>query len=227
MVQNNIFDLKLIQKKSSEKCDLVHQDCINLIAVGRLDKFKCYKHLLRAYKLVTERSKNTKLIIVGDGEERDSLIKLTEKLHLNKYVVFVGNAGNPFAYMGKSDIFILSSYMEGFPNVIVEAMACGLPIISTDCYTGPREILSVSKEKTGRAKDIERVEYGILTPSFSSDSSEETDKEELLASAIIELIVNENERRYYSEKSCIRAQDFSVELFEERIKAMNKRDERV
>ena len=228
VIQNNIFDLKTIKEKANEPCDLLKKDCVNLVAVGRLDKFKCYKHLLKVYKYVNERNKNTRLIIVGDGVEKPSLIELAEKLNLEKSVVFVGNAENPFAYMKKSDIFIMSSYMEGFPNVMVEAMACGLPIISTDCYTGPREILSTDSSRgTGSAKNIERVEYGILTPSFISDNSEERIKEKILAMAIIELIENENERRYYSEKSLIRAEDFSIKLFEKKVRSLMENAERM
>ena len=91
------------------------------------------------------------LIFLGDGILKDDLINDCVKLVIKDKVHFLGNVKNPFYYLAKSDLFVLNSEIEGFPNVLVEAMACRLPVISSDCKSGPREILEDEK-------------YGLLYP---------------------------------------------------------------
>jgi glycosyltransferase involved in cell wall biosynthesis len=109
-----------------------------LIAVGRLVKLKGFDLLIRS---VAQLSVPAKLAIIGDGEERAALESLVRELGLTDRVVLLGFQENPWRYMARADLFVLSSLTEGMPNVIGEAMALGLPVVATDCSPGVREYL--------------------------------------------------------------------------------------
>lgn len=115
-----------------------------IIAVGRLYLQKDYSTLIRA---LTELRKQrpSHLLILGEGNERESLERLIHDLNLEEDVVLAGFVNNPLAYMNRASLFVLSSKSEGFGNVLVEAMACGTPVVSTDCPSGPTEILENGK----------------------------------------------------------------------------------
>jgi glycosyltransferase involved in cell wall biosynthesis len=112
-----------------------------IISVGRLTTEKNIKLLIESYALTVNKIK-TKLLIVGEGEKKDELMELTKLLNLEQYVEFFGYSDNVYELMDSSDLLVMSSNFEGFGNVIVEALFCGLSIVSTDCDTGPREILN-------------------------------------------------------------------------------------
>ncbi len=111
-----------------------------LLAVGRLSPQKDFECLLRAFATV-RASTAARLIILGEGPERPRLESLVRELGLDSDVQLPGWVGNPYPYMARSDLFVLSSRWEGLPTVLIEALYCGLRIVSTDCPSGPREIL--------------------------------------------------------------------------------------
>ena len=111
-----------------------------LLAVGRLSEEKDYPTLLEALALA-RRQTNLNLVILGDGPDRTALEEQVRILELTEAVSFVGQVTNPYPYYRQADLFVLSSTREGLPTVLIEAMALGLPIISTDAKSGPREIL--------------------------------------------------------------------------------------
>ena len=110
------------------------------VAVGRLSRQKDFSTLLKAVASVHQQSP-CRLLVIGDGEERQRLQALVQELHLDRVVRFTGRQANPYKFMSKADALIVSSRWEGFCLVIVEALALGLPVISTDCPSGPAEIL--------------------------------------------------------------------------------------
>ena len=112
-----------------------------LIAIGRLQAAKDYPTLLRAMQIV-RRSLPARLLLLGEGPLRSEIEQLRSTLGLDKAVLMPGFVRDPQPYLRKADIFVMSSAWEGFGNVIVEALACGTPVVSTDCRSGPREILS-------------------------------------------------------------------------------------
>jgi glycosyltransferase involved in cell wall biosynthesis len=112
-----------------------------ILAVGRLSEPKDYPTLFAALKIIRTRH-DARLIILGEGEERKDLERLRESLGLNDAVDLPGFVDNPFAYMRKASVLALSSKWEGLPSVLIEAMACGCPVVSTDCPSGPAEILA-------------------------------------------------------------------------------------
>jgi len=115
-----------------------------ILAVGRLVKQKRFQDLIKAFSKI-EKNYATNLVILGDGPEKKKLIKLTEELKVADKTHFLGYDTNPFKYMSKCDVFVLTSGWEGMPNVLLQAMACGAKIVSTDCKHGPREILKDGK----------------------------------------------------------------------------------
>jgi len=111
-----------------------------VIAVGRLVEQKGFDTLLRAFAMV-RKSRNARLLILGEGPEQDNLNSLAIELGISDSIEFLGFVENPYVYMAQSDVLAMTSRWEGFGNVLVEAMACGTQVVSTDCSFGPREIL--------------------------------------------------------------------------------------
>lgn len=147
----NPIDIEEIQEKSKENPDhpWLEGDNTFLLGIGRLEIVKDFGTLIRAFAKL--EIKNKKLIILGEGTERGNLEKLVSELGLVESVALPGFVSNPYAYLAHADVFVLSSRHEGLPTVLIEALACGTPVVSTDCPSGPREILEDGK-------------YGILTP---------------------------------------------------------------
>ena len=202
LVINNPYDLRSISiLKDQEITEFVFDSQKKyLITMGRLIKLKRYEDVIKTLKDLPE---NIELILLGDGEEKGHLETLTKDLKLEKRIHFIGNVKNPFMYLSKSNIFILSSETEGFPNSLIEALACGLAVISSDCISGPREILAPNTNSSILAKDkFEIHEYGILYP---------TGDIEELSNSILYLFENINFKLELERKSIIRANDFSVE----------------
>lgn len=111
-----------------------------LISAGRLVPQKDYATLLRSFARVVA-GRPAKLIILGEGPDRPALSHLVDSLGLQDDVLLAGFVANPFAYFSHARLFVLSSRYEGFGMVIAEALACGCPVVSTDCQSGPAEIL--------------------------------------------------------------------------------------
>jgi len=112
-----------------------------LIAVGGLRKQKGYPYLFQAFERVV-RDTPCHLLVLGSGPDLPALQSLARSLDLEERIHFLGFQENPYAFMARSDVFVLSSLWEGFGIVIIEAMACGLPVVVTDCPEGPGEIVS-------------------------------------------------------------------------------------
>lgn len=141
-----------IQEKAAQPVDhtwFCNDQIPVILSVGRLETVKDYPTLLKAFSLVLKR-RSARLLILGEGSERMTLERLVIEMGLVDNVDLPGFVTNPFAYMSKASLLALSSIYEGMSNVIIEAMACGCPVVSTDCKSGPRELL-------------DNGEYGMLT----------------------------------------------------------------
>jgi glycosyltransferase involved in cell wall biosynthesis len=112
-----------------------------ILGVGRLEKQKDFPTLIHAFARVRQQHQ-VRLMILGEGSERSHLESLVQELGLTEDVFFGGFVANPYAYMAQATVLVLSSAWEGFGNVLVEAMAAGTPVVSTDCESGPAEILA-------------------------------------------------------------------------------------
>ena len=111
-----------------------------VLAVGRLTYQKGFDTLLRAFAQVVQQLE-ARLVILGEGEEHNRLQQLAEQLGIASFVDLPGFDLNPFRYMRRAGVFVLASRYEGLPNVLIQALACGCAVVSTDCPSGPREIL--------------------------------------------------------------------------------------
>jgi len=210
----NPLNINEIQNLAKETPDSEYQEIFNkptIITVGRLTKQKSQLHLIRSFATVKDTIKDAQLLIIGVGELEKELKQLTKDLGIENDVYFLGWQKNPFKFLSKSNVFVLSSLWEGLPYVLLEAMACGLPVISVDCESGPREILAPKTDIDQKAKDIEYEEFGILTPAFDDKNSNfSTESEKFLAKAMIKILTDKNLAVEFSQKSKQRASDFDI-----------------
>ena len=159
-----------------------------ILAIGRLVRQKRFDLLIRAFREVLSEL-DARLIIAGEGPERESLQRLAKDLGIGEKISLVGFQANPYAFLSKADVFVLSSSYEGLPMVLLEALACGTPVISTDCKSGPREILD-----NGRC--------GLLVPEGDEGA---------LAEGIVRLVRDKALQEALSHLGKKRARDFSID----------------
>lgn len=175
-----------------------------IVAVGRLRVQKNFPLLLRAFARIPQKMP-ARLIIVGTGREEQRLRTLICELSLNDSVALVGYADNPHAYMGNADMFISASLWEGLPNAVIEALVCGLSIISSDCDSGPREILAPDTDYRKRLTKGDGVEYSKYGALFAVDD------EDALVEAMTKMLGDASLRAKYSALSKERAEAFDSE----------------
>ena len=166
LVINNPFDIKKIEKMAQEEVEdgfKFREDRRYLIHIGRFDTFKRQDLIIEA---LASLDSSIELILIGDGKKLEDTKRLVNDLKLDSRVHFIGRVKNPYSYISKSNLLILSSTNgEGFPNVLVEGMICKTAVISSDCISGPREILAPNSDIEFQLKDkIEITPYGILFP---------------------------------------------------------------
>ena len=149
-----------------------------ILGVGRLVPQKDFATLLKAFSHV-RRSQPAHLVIIGEGRLRSELEALAQSLGIDKDVWMPGFTDNPYAFMGRASVLVLSSICEGLPNVLLEALACGCPIVSTDCPSGPAEILE--KGKYGALVPIEDVQ--ALTQAIHHTLDKPPNRNDLLVRA--------------------------------------------
>ncbi len=168
-----------------------------IIACGRLTYQKGYPYLIKAFAMV-RKTTNAYLWILGEGELREEIENMIREYNLEPYVRLLGFKTNPYAYMAAADLFVLSSLYEGFGNVIVEAMACGTPVVATDCPYGPNEIIKDS-------------ETGLLVP---------IKNEQKLAEAIVRVLQDHTLLTKLALNGKIRANDFHANKIAEKYKSV-------
>ena len=194
----NLYDIGKIRALSAEALpsgvDWIFDDP-TVINVGSLIPQKGQEFLIRGFAIARRKVANLRLAIVGRGELQGRLEQLASELGVGDAVHFLGFDTNPYRYLARSRMFALTSRFEGFPNVLAEAMICGLPVIATDCKTGPREILGDS-------------EYGILLRDITPENAAIVEDE--IAVSILRLMEPEC-AHHFSEQAALRAADFSRE----------------
>ena len=219
-VINNGFDIAAIEKKSKQQIpdelSLLFEHHATICLCSRLAPPKNQQSFLSIFSHVVKSAK-CKLILVGDGELRKVLINQSNTLGLKTFsmwdeqplsdqfdVYFLGAQLNPFSYVARSSLFVLPSAWEGFPLALCEAMACNVPVIASDCPTGPREILDV---RQGNFKS----NYGVLLP---IPSEIEDQNFYSWADAILLLLSDRTIRDDLARRAKVRVADFSIEKME-------------
>lgn len=141
----NGVDAHLLNKLSKQIFDIpeeLNQESLKIVFVGRLIHRKGLDVLLNAFAKVIRNRKNISLIIIGSGPEKENYQQQADELGISSKVHFLGEKSNPFPYINYGDIFVMPSRSEGFPNVLLEAMALKKTVIASDCETGPNEIIN-------------------------------------------------------------------------------------
>lgn len=143
----NPFNFERIEKLKNDNTDLTNDDKKLLerkyiVAIARLDSVqKDFSTLIKAFKIVKEKGVEEKLYIIGDGPSREEIEQEIKKMGLEKEILLLGNRKNPYIWLKNSLFFVHSSKYEGLPTVLIEALICDKMIISSNCPTGPKEIL--------------------------------------------------------------------------------------
>lgn len=212
----NPYNIEDIKKLSQEKLDKESENLIfekkTIIAVGRIIFQKGYWHLIKAFNKLS-KFYDVNLVILGDLLESEKLAEMIENNKMTN-VFLLGPKENPYKYISKSTCFVMSSLFEGFPNALVEAMCCKKPIVSSDCKSGPREILS-HESYLLETDSVEYAEYGILTKNLDYeedyDINKMSDSDEALYQGLKAIIANNELATIYSQKALERAKSFSYE----------------
>jgi len=188
--------------------------CPVLLNVGRVTPAKGQWLLFRVLVKIKTLHPDYKLVLIGEAETEgnfmDELISLAGELGLKVYdgsrgqeksvnfdVFFLGFMSNPFKFMTRSKVLVFPSLFEGFPNTILESMQCGLPVISADCHSGPREIMAPESDLQKRINDMEVTDYGILCPVIPDGDHIKPITEEILSAWVnaVDLLANDDELR--------------------------------
>jgi glycosyltransferase involved in cell wall biosynthesis len=187
-----------------------------IVACGRLKPVKGYAGLIRAFEKVAQSDPDIHLIVLGDGPLKQELQGLAEALGLKDRVLFPGFVSNIAPWLARAKVFVLSSQSEGFPNVLLEAMALKTAVVSVDCTAGPREILSPDTGFTRKTDQIEWAPFGVLTPPlihiYPVSGSSLDPSEQYLAEAISALLEDPGMRIRYESAGYQRSLDFSVSV---------------
>ena len=192
----NALDISQIEKRKEEDLE-IEKKRFTFVTIGRMDVGKNHLLLIEAVKDV-----DANLWIIGDGELREDLKLRIEDLGLKDRVKLLGRQNNPYKFLNRADCFVFGSNHEGFPNVLLEALACSLPVISTDCKSGPREILAPESDFTKQTSEIELADFGVLVPVGDVDK---------MAQTMRMMVEDESLRKSLKEKAYIRAKDFKVD----------------
>lgn len=194
----NPIDLKAIEQLKTEK--LITKNKFIFIHLGNFLTVKNHQLLIEAFN--KNRHFEVELWLIGKGPLKETIQEKVNQLKLTNQVKFFGYQSNPFPYLHHADCLVLSSNYEGFPNAILEGLACGLPIISTDCPSGPREIIAPKTDFQKSLKNhFEEVEFGLLTPVRNVEQ---------LAKSMKRIYDHKGNNTFPSEKYRNRAKDFEV-----------------
>ena len=212
VIPNGFFinEVKLQSQESVGKYSSIFNNKV-LICCGRFVESKGYHHLLRIFKELKKTDSKLKLVLVGDGPELSKNIELAKnfdlKVHVwdeevgqdisNDDVYFLGYQSNPYKFIRRSSLFIFASMWEGMPNVLIESLICGCPVVSSRCDFGPEEI-------------INSEDCGVLLPVHTVDNTINKDIDEIWINKIKELLNKPERLKELMDNGLIRSDDFDM-----------------
>lgn len=227
----NLYDVQAIREEAQAKePKLPWEDYDDqgrkircMVSMGRDDDMKGFWHMLKVFSLIHKQIPESRLILLGAGTF-SYYKKLAEDLGISGVIYFAGMQREPYQYLKKGEIYLLTSLNEGFPNALVEAMALGLAPVCVDCLTGPAEILlkdgDVSlfeKQKQEGKKPVIYGEYGILVPVMNRDRDLDAghilEEEKHMAEIVLDLLKDNEKLKKYQEAALNRAQIFTYENY--------------
>lgn len=221
----NPYDIEDIEKKSYEDIEEEHKGFFDstdkiIVTMSREDDFKGFWHLIKIFALLRKRTDKVRLVMIGDGDFSDYK-KLAHQLGVDSKILFTGLQKNPFSYLRLCDVYVMTSISEGLPNGLIEAMAVGLPIISTNCKSGPAEILHADYMAAAEKEDVFAADYGLLMPKLNPQKNLNPDEiesgERIFAEQLYEFLNNSEELAVRREQSLKRSEFFRAERYEERL----------
>lgn len=183
----NSYDIPHIVNRSIEPLNEIERSIFNsgtiLLSAARLNKNKAQWHMIRMLPHLIKAKPDIKLILLGQGELKDDLYELALDLGIKTYcrgisegsptpeydLYLWGFSDNPHKFMKNADLFVFTSILEGMPNALNECLICGTPIISTDCISGPREILAPKSDLNTVLNSPEKADSGVLMPAFEKE----------------------------------------------------------
>ncbi|MBU2574239.1 MAG: glycosyltransferase [Elusimicrobia bacterium] len=235
---NNGYDITAIAEKAEEPLPAPYAGIFKrpvLATSGRLTAAKGQWHMLRLFRKIKTARKDAALMLFGEGELRGYLMRLSEELGFKTFrgrrsgnreqetgagalenfdVYFPGFEENPYKFLAHARLFLFTSLWEGFPNALVEAMASGVPVISSDCASGPREILAPDTPFEFQTRTPEPAPHGVLMPPLSGfrrrASTPLEPAEELWAETALALLNDKTARENYARSGLERAKDFEL-----------------
>lgn len=170
----NSLDMQLVEEKKEQPLPHEYQWIAEhpgrvCMTIGRLTYQKATWRMIRAFSQVVATEPDAILVILGEGELQGRLEQLVVDCGLEENVFLIGNHLNVYQFLNAADVFVFSSLFEGMPNTMLEALSVGLPIVSTDCVSGPREILAPEVGIEAELAYPHQSAYGTLTQRFDDD----------------------------------------------------------
>ena len=217
----NPCDTEKLVALSEEQPDAAHCAFLSekqplLVSMSRVDDVKGFWHQIKAFALIKKEIPGAGLMIIGDGDFSE-YEKLAEELQVRDSVLFTGVQKNPFCYLKRASLYLMTSETEGFPNAMLEAMAVGVPALSVNCKTGPAEILLSDYREADNQHEVYYGAYGYLLPIMNPNKNLVAaiveEEERILAKEAVRLLYRPEELERMGQAAMDRSRYFSTDSY--------------